>query len=87
MRASNVLMLIAILCVAWLTGAACAPPSTPSAQIAKEAAFCISKRTAKQLECVDLYPTRQEIDACRAGVQRAYDCLDGDAGSLVTGGE
>ena len=44
-----------------------------------EAAKCVSHRTAKQLECVDLYQTRVEIDACRNKVKAEIDCTDGGA--------
>ncbi len=44
-----------------------------------EAAKCVSHRTAKQLECDDLYNTKAEIDACRAKVQAEINCVDAGA--------
>jgi len=45
-----------------------------------EAAECIAHRTAKQLECDDLFKTRAEIDACRAKVRAEIECVkDGGA--------
>ena len=47
-------------------------PTTPD----PEAAKCISHRTAKELECVDLFQTKAEIDSCRAKVKSEIECVD-----------
>ncbi len=60
---------------------ACSPSATPQAG-AVPAASCLVRRTTRQLECVDLYSTKAEIDACRAKVVAALDCTDG--GFVVT---
>ena len=52
----------------------------PGSPLAQAAAACLAKRAAKQLECVDMYPTRAEIDACRAKVQAELDCTAKDGG-------
>lgn len=44
-----------------------------------EAAKCVSHRTAKQLECVDLFQTKLEIDACRDKVKSEIQCVDAGA--------
>ena len=53
---------------------------TPGSPLAVEAATCLAKRARLQLECVDMYQTRPEIDACRAKVQREVDCTVKDGG-------
>lgn len=40
------------------------------------AAECVAHRTTKQLECVDLYQTKAEIDACRNKVKAEIECVD-----------
>lgn len=44
------------------------------------AAECVVHRTAKQLECVDLFDTKLEINACRDKVKAEIDCTK-DGGS------
>lgn len=75
-------MLLVIACLSVVASmpfalGACGPGGQVPPELAKAAAVCISHRTAKQLECVDLYSTRAEIDACRATVERTIDCVDG----------
>ena len=58
-----------------LAGAMC-HPSPPN----RDAAACISARTALELRCVDQASTRDEADRCRAAVVAAHDCVT-DGGS------
>lgn len=51
---------------------ACGGQATQQPNLA--AAGCVSHRTAKELECVDLNPDKPTIDACRAKVQAEIDC-------------
>ena len=78
------ILLTLVLCAPVVVGPflACSPASGPGADTAVPAASCLVRRTAKQLECVDLYSTKAEIDACRAKVMATLDCTDG--GFVVT---
>ena len=38
-------------------------------------AECVTHRTALQLSCIDLYDSGADIDACRARVKAAIDCV------------
>ena len=59
---------------------ACSPASAPVAPDTASAA-CVSHRTVKQLECIDLNPDKASIDACRAKVAAELDCTIKDGGA------
>jgi hypothetical protein len=83
MKVINTIMALAVGCVALpsaLLVSDCAATPAPN-DVTKAAAECISHRTAKQLECVDLFSTKDSIDACRAKVEADIDCTNPDGGS------
>ena len=58
---------ILALIVACSSSGASSPPNPAAAE-------CVAHRTAKQLECVDLFTTKLEINACRDKVKAEIDC-------------
>lgn len=64
--------LLAVVLILAMVFAGCGSPSVPPNIPAAE---CVSHRTAKQLECVDLNQSKEAIDACRAKVRAELDCM------------
>lgn len=62
----------AVLLAALLGGAACGSSSAAPPDVA--GAACVSHRTIRQLECVDLNPDKASIELCRAKVRADLDC-------------
>lgn len=73
--------------LAVFTADACSPsskgPSSPSNSPNPAAALCVTHRTVKELECVDMNPDKASIDTCRAKVRAEIECVD--AGSDAPG--
>jgi hypothetical protein len=68
---------LAALIMFWTNCSPPKPSDVPPAEVTEAQGNCVAFRLQKQLECVTDHRSKEEIDACRAGVQNALDCTDG----------